>query len=96
MVLHLGMSVCLSVRAHSSNTINPIDLKFLHKEGSTRGSVLLEFGLDSDPDSTRWLKKQATLFLTITLSNIDHFEYNLVQRSMNDQETKVLYNVRLT
>jgi hypothetical protein len=29
------------------------------------------------------------LFLTITLSNIDHFEYNLVQRSINDQETNL-------
>jgi hypothetical protein len=39
---------------------------------------------------TLWFrKKQATLFLTITLSNIDRFEYSLVQRSMNDQETNV-------
>jgi hypothetical protein len=42
--------VCLSVRAHNSNTINPIDLKFLHNEGSARDSVLLEFGLDPDPE----------------------------------------------
>jgi hypothetical protein len=45
------MSVCLSVRAHNSNTINPIDLKLLHKEWSACGSVLLKFGLDPDPDS---------------------------------------------
>jgi hypothetical protein len=45
---------------------------------------------------TLWFKKQATLFSTITLSNIDHFEYNLVQRSMNNQETNYVYNVRLT
>jgi hypothetical protein len=49
--LHLCLCVCLSVRAHNSNTINPVDLKFLHKEGCTRGSDLLEFGLDPDPDS---------------------------------------------
>jgi hypothetical protein len=47
------LSVCLSqsVRAYNSNTINPIDLEFLHKEESARSSVLLEFGLDPDLDS---------------------------------------------
>jgi hypothetical protein len=45
------LSVCLSVRAHNSNTINPIGLIFLPKEGSVHGSVLFEFGLDLDPNS---------------------------------------------
>ena len=34
-------SVCLSVRAHISNTIAPIDLICLHKKEYTRDSVLL-------------------------------------------------------
>jgi hypothetical protein len=42
--------VCLSVHVDNSNTINPIDLKFLQKEWSASGSVLLEFGLESDTD----------------------------------------------
>jgi hypothetical protein len=45
-VLVAFWSVCLSVRAHNSNTINPIDLQFLHNAGSVRSSVLLEFSLD--------------------------------------------------
>ncbi len=36
------LSVCLFFRAHKSKTIDRIDLKILHKLGSTRGSVLLE------------------------------------------------------